>query len=319
MSLRPALRRVWPAPDPDVHVEQCPLCQGLRPFEPARFDLMSCTDCGLVVSTDIWTPQLDKRLDNEWFGESWDPAASIWTRWFEAIANHYLFKRIDHVSHGGSLLEVGFGSGSFLAYMQSRGWRVQGCDLSRSVCRRAAERWAVPTHWGDVASLPRDKRYDLVVMNHVLEHAQDPLELLQELRARMNPGAQLHVAVPNLACWEAGLPGWIGYQPYHFIYFTPKTLSDTVIRSGFRVEAAFTHAQFGCWFQTVLGTTIPRLRGATRKKIRDRLSRRSGLSAVEHAYRAATAVFGVVSWPARRLQERFGRGDEVIVLARVFP
>jgi len=318
MPERLARRSVGPASAPDAYLEHCPLCRGPREFAPARFDLMRCTGCGLVVSRDIWTPRLDKQLDDEWFGESWDPAASFWVRWFEAIANHYRFNRIRQVTRGGSLLEVGFGSGSFLAYMRSRGWNVQGCDLSRSVCRRAAARWSVPTHCGEVASLPTDERYDLVVMNHVLEHAQDPLELLRQLRARMKPGAYLHLAVPNLACWEAGLAGWIGYQPYHFIYFTPKTLSETVIRSGLFVDAAFTHAQFGCWFQTMLGTAVPRLRGAMRKSIRDRLGRRSGTSPVMHAYRAATALFGLASWPFRRLQERFGRGDELIVLARFF-
>ena len=216
------------------------------------------------------------------------------------------------------MLEVGFGSGLFLAFMQSRGWTVLGCDLSRSVCRRASSRWAVPTHCGDVASLPKGQRYDLVVMNHVLEHVQEPLDLLGEIRARMNPGARLYVAVPNMLCWEASLPGWIGYQPYHFTYFTPETLSAALLRSGFRIDSAITHEQFACWFQTVLGTVVPRLRGATRKNLRDQLSRRSGTSAVGHAYRAATAAFGLLSWPFRRVQERFGRGDEVIVLARTF-
>lgn len=306
----------WHEPNSSHQRRHCPLCQGARQFRPVRFNLLSCTDCGLVVSPDFWTPQLDRCLEDKWFGENWDPAASIWVRCFETLGNRNLFNRLRFLPQGGSMLEVGFGSGSFLAFMQSRGWTVEGCDLSGQVCRQAAKRWGVRTHWGDVASLPKNKRYDLVIANHVLEHAQHPRAMLEDIRARMTPGGLLHVSVPNYDCWDASLSGWIGYQPYHFIYFTPKTLSKTIASAGLNIESAATHAQFACWFQTVLATIVPRLRGKTRKTIRDGLSRRPNVSAIMHAYRAATAIFGIVSWPVRRLQERLGDGTEAFVLAR---
>lgn len=304
-------RRISPALNCASHY-QCPMCQVPRIFGRVRFDFLFCTECGLVVSPDVWIPQIDETTD-ECFGEGWDPEASLWLRWFESIGNRHTFNRIRSAPIGGSLLEVGFGSGSFLASMQKRGWRVQGCDLSLSVCRRAAERWAVPTHWGNVASLPTDARYDLVVMNHVLEHVQAPLEMLGEVRKRMRPGGYLHVAVPNISCWEARLPGWVGYQRYHFTYFTRKTLSDALIRTGFHVESISTHEQFASWFQSVARTLLPSMGGTARKTSPQT---RSGTSPLEHAYRASTVAFGAISWPFRRVQERLGRGDEVIVLAR---
>lgn len=313
-----ATRSVSPAPHRDSQYERCPLCRAPQRFEPARFDLLSCAECGLVVSPDIWAPQIDEVVDQAWFGESWDPAASPWLRWFESIGNRRTFDRIGHAAGAGSLLEVGFGSGTFLAYMQARGWRVQGCDVSPSACRRAADRWSVPTHCGAVASLPRDVRYDAVVMNHILEHVQYPLEMLEEIRARMNPGGHLQVAVPNISCWEARLPGWIGYQPYHFTYFTRETLTDAVIRAGFNIASISTHEQFASWFQSIAGTMFPNMSGAARKDVRASLQARAGTSPIEHAYRATMVAFGAASWPFRRIQERLGRGDEVIVLARNF-
>jgi 2-polyprenyl-3-methyl-5-hydroxy-6-metoxy-1,4-benzoquinol methylase len=305
-------------PDRQPSYEGCPLCRAPREFLPERFGLLSCVGCGLVVSPDIWIPRIDEILDDAWFGEDWDPAASPWLRWFESIGNRRMYKRVQHAGNGGSLLEVGFGSGTFLAYMQARGWRVQGCDLSQSVCRRAAGRWAVPTHWGEVSSLPKDIRYDLVVMSHILEHVQDPLGMLGEIRQRMNHGGYLYVTVPNVACWEARLSGWIGYQPYHFTYFSQETLTSAFVRSGFHIEFVSTHEQFASWFQSVAGTLIPQLGGAARKETRARLRRRSRTSLIEHVYRSALVGFGVATWPFRRLQGRLGRGDEVIVLARSF-
>ena len=305
-----------PQPNSRPDYEGCPLCRRPCEFLPSRYGLLRCADCGLVLSPDIWIPQIDEIMDGAWFGEDWDPAASPWLRWFEAIGNRRMFDRVRHAGEGGSLLEVGFGSGTFLAYMQARGWRVQGCDLSQSVCRRAAGRWAVPTHWGEVSSLPKDARYDLVVMSHILEHVQDPLGMLGEIRQRMNPGGYLYVTVPNIDCWEARLPGWIGYQPYHVTYFSRETLTAASIRAGFHIESIWTHEQFASWFQSIAGTVFPQLGGAARKETRARLHRRSGTSLVEHAYRAALVGFGLVSLPLRRLQGRLGRGDEVIMLAR---
>ena len=303
-------------PPPEYEYGGCPLCRRPRRFLPQRFGLLSCVDCGLVVSPDIWIPRIDEIMDDAWFGEDWDPAASPWLRWFEAVGNRRMFKRVRHAGPSGSLLEVGFGSGTFLAYMQARGWRVQGCDLSQSACRRAARRWAVPTHWGEVSSLPKDARYDLVVMSHILEHVQDPLAMLGEIRERMSQGGYLCATVPNIACWEARLSGWIGYQPYHFTYFSCKTLTETFVRSGLHIESVSTHEQFASWFQSLAATAIPRLGGAARKEMRARLRQRSGTSAVEHAYRAALVGFGLLSLPFRRVQGRLGRGDEVILLAR---
>jgi hypothetical protein len=134
----------------------------------------------------------------------------------------------------------------------------------------------------------------------------------------MNDGGYLYVTVPNVACWEARLSGWIGYQPYHFTYFSQETLTAAFVRSGFQVESVSTHEQFASWLQSILATVVPRLGGAARKETRARLRRQSGTSMIEHAYRATMVGFGVATWPFRRLQGRLGRGDEVIVLARSF-
>jgi len=167
-----------------------------------------------------------------------------------------------------------------------------------------------------VGSLPDGPQFDLVVMNHVLEHVQQPLEMLADIRLRMKPGAWLHIAVPNVDCWEARLPGWIGYQPYHLSYFSRATLGDAVEAAGLEIESVTTHEQSNGWFLALLGTALPFFRGEARQEIRTALHTRRRTSPWEHAYRFAIMATGAVTWPLRRLQERCGRGDEVIVMAR---
>jgi len=292
------------------------LCQGTNLFDRIRFGLLRCRDCGLVVTPDFWRPRIGELMEEEWFGESWNAVPSFWSRWFEAMGNRRTFNRIRRAQTGGTMLDIGFGSGSFLAYMHARGWTVHGCDASPSACEQAARRWGIPTDCGDVDSLPEEARYDLVVTNHVLEHVQEPQRMLEAIRRRMKPGGQLHIAVPNVACWEARLTGWTGYQPYHLTYFSRETLSRIVNDAGFRVDTVTTHEQFAGWFLAILGTVVPGCSGAARREKRAEMHARPGTSPLEHTYRAAMALSGGVTWPLRRLQEYCGRGDEVVVLAR---
>lgn len=256
-------------------------------------------------------------MEDEWFGEEYaTPKTSAWERWFETRNNRRTFGRI--LSSGmtsGRMLDIGIGSGSFLAYMKERNWDVLGCDLSKAVCALAEQRWCVSSHCGDVTTLPADAAYDLVVMNHVLEHVQRPVEMLQEVRRRMRPGGLLHLAVPNVACWEAGLPGWTSYEPYHLLYFTPATVRRVVEKAGFRVDGMFTHESFSGWFLAVLRSLLShRIKSGSQRRT-ERVRRAT--SPIEHAYRFAMVASGSVTWPFRCVQEMLGKGDEVIILARV--
>lgn len=92
----------------------CPLCAG-RAFVTQRFGLMRCTGCGLVVDRRIFTPGLDRELNEEAFGEGYEPERSVWVRWFQARKNRRYLANLRRAGvTGGRLLEVGVGSGGFL-------------------------------------------------------------------------------------------------------------------------------------------------------------------------------------------------------------
>jgi SAM-dependent methyltransferase len=172
-----------------------------------------------------------------------------------------------------------------------------------------------------VSELPAVACFDVVVMNHVLEHVADPIGLLREVRKRLRRNGVLHVAVPNISCWSAVLPGWTSYEPYHLIYFESLTLRRALMAAGFTVERELTHDSFSGWFLAGLRTLLRGGRCSAvaeeegRKGTAGRASRRSFL--VESAYRLCMAVSGVLSWPLRRIQSAFGRGDELVCIATI--
>lgn len=294
----------------------CPCCENTS-FSDFRMSLLQCESCGLVVDCAVWKQSANETMEEEWFGEGYDPQISPWVRLFEYWNNRRTYRRIASVKLPGSrLLEIGVGSGSFLQFARSRGFEVFGCDLSKAICRLVQHKYGISTYNGHVAALPDHIQFDAVVMNHVLEHVSDPIGMLREIRRRIKPGGILHLAVPNVDSWEARLPGWTSYEPYHLLYFSPATLKRAVEQVGFKIQCISTHESFSGWFLAILRTL---LKTSQAKAAERRASRKLRVaSGLEHIYRLAMIASGTLIWPLRVLQSALGKGDEVILIAQVY-
>lgn len=293
----------------------CPMCGGTD-FATWRFALLRCEKCELVVDEAVWRPAANEQMEEAFFGESYEPVRSFWVRLFEVMKNRRTMRRLrGYAELAGDLLEIGVGSGSFLAYAQARGFVPLGCDLSAAICGRVERNTGIRMHCGPLESLLDQQKFDVVVMNHVLEHVSDPQSLLKAAHARLKPDGVLHLAVPNVAAWEARLPGWNSYEPYHLLYFTPRTLRATAEEVGFEILEVTTHESFSGWFLALLRTLLKKGHSA-RVQQRGNTSAKGSTSILEHGYRLTMVAWGLATLPLRRLQEMLGKGDEVILLAR---
>lgn len=79
-------------------------------------------------------------------------------------------------------------------------------------------------------------RYELVVAGEVLEHVPDAESFLRGCGALLAPGGRLCVTVPNACCPKIGLRALAGREsvhPDHRVYYSPRTLSRTLIGAGY--------------------------------------------------------------------------------------
>lgn len=289
----------------------CPLC-GHTEYGDWRFGLLRCRKCEFIVAESVWRMAANEQLNEGSFGDAYEPVRSFWVRMFEAWNNRRTMSRLPGA--GGELLEIGVGSGSFLAYARARGYSPMGCDLSSAVCGKVERSTGIRIHCGHVGTLPEGQLFDVVVMNHVLEHVCDPVEFLKSVRSHLKPNGTLHLAVPNAGSWGACLPGWISYEPYHLLYFTPETVRLAVEKAGFEISRLATHESFSGWFLAVLHTMLGK--SLSTRTTRDQVSVPGhSTRIVEHFYRLFMVAAGLVSLPLRRLQEYLERGDELILLA----
>ena len=296
----------------------CRLC-GQQVTSPFRFGLGRCDGCGLVFSPAIWRPGVNGQMESDWFDADWNAGDSAWVRRFEQWNIGKTLARLGALNvRAGRLLEIGPGTGSLLVAARRAGFDVQGCDLSPGICRQITATTQIPMHCGPIDTIAEAGRFDVVVLNHVLEHVEHPVEFLRELSRLLKPGGVAHIAVPNVSSWEARLRGWGSYEPYHLSYFTPETLAETVQKAGLVSQRLTTGESFSGWSIAILRTLlgVNRKGGAIERPAdaAGEANRPARGAAAEHAYRLALIAVGAVSWPLRWLQARLGAGDEIVAL-----
>lgn len=268
------------------------------------------------MTARVWQTTANKDLNDAFFGKDYKLTRSFWAAIFETLKNRRTLRRLlrANPSVGGTLLEIGVGTGSLLTAARARGYTPSGCDLSPVICSKVERSTGISVHCGSIESFPNGSMFDVVVMNHVLEHVSEPVVLLKAVRKHLRPGGMIHLAVPNVGSWEAQLSGWNSYEPYHLLYFTPLTLRSAVEAAGFQIQRLATHESFSGWFLAILRTFLLKARMANAAESCGCYRRPH--SAPEHVYRLAMVAWGIVTLPLRRLQESLGRGDEVILIAR---
>jgi SAM-dependent methyltransferase len=114
-----------------------------------------------------------------------------------------------------SVLDVGCGNGSQLALPLARaGFRLKGVDTdARSIehANRLAQEEGSPEAQficARLEELPAGELYEVVILSEVLEHLENPLELLSEGAKRMAPDGIMIVTVPN-GFGEFEIDSWV--------------------------------------------------------------------------------------------------------------
>jgi rhamnosyltransferase len=136
----------------------------------------------------------------------------------------------------GELLELGCGAGERLPVFAALGWRVTGQEIDAAAAAQARRTSGAEIYVGPVEELAaRGRRFDAIVMNHVIEHAFDPVGLLRTCLAMLQPGGTLICVTPNAASWGCREFGanWIGLDPpRHVTMFAPSTLRAAARMAG---------------------------------------------------------------------------------------
>ena len=140
------------------------------------------------------------------------------------------------VPNGARVLEIGCGSGALGSKILSLDNTAyyQGVEPSGIRAKKALSR-GLRCHTGYLSRVLKKELgdYDVVILADVIEHLENPSELLDLAKLYMKPDAMLIVSVPNIAHWSIRLSllfGRFDYAPTgildatHLRWFTKASL-----------------------------------------------------------------------------------------------
>ena len=166
-----------------------------------RMRLGRCAGCGLVFAQ----PQPSAAELDTYYGHYWDGEVAVSTpstrRYYlaQGLSRLQYLRKFVELGERPSVLDMGAGLGLFRDSMAQQGiagdYAAVESDRSQFAALRA--RLGEGAAYADLAALPGDRRFDLIVLAHVLEHVADPHALVGALVARLRPGGTLFVEVPN--------------------------------------------------------------------------------------------------------------------------
>lgn len=144
-----------------------------------------------------------------------------------------------------AFLDVGAGEGWALSFFKKKGWQCTGLDYSNFGCQTHNPASLADLVVGDIyenltALLGEKRSFDVLLLDNVLEHVLDPLDLLVKLRGLVRPAGVLIIEVPNdcsvlqqhlLEHGHITRPFWIAV-PDHISYFNREGLQAVCRAAG---------------------------------------------------------------------------------------
>ncbi|MFX0103636.1 MAG: class I SAM-dependent methyltransferase, partial [Candidatus Hodarchaeota archaeon] len=132
---------------------------------------------------------------------------------------------------GKEVLGIGMGWGQDLNAVKELGAHVTGCDPNPCSSQIGEEcGFDVVNDYFDPSLF--DEKFDIVLCNEVLEHVDDPIDFLSNVKEVIKPEGLIFIKVPDcITQLRAGDPGMLSHK--HTIYYTPNSLRKNLNVSGF--------------------------------------------------------------------------------------
>lgn len=185
---------------------------------PVTSTYVTCATCSLVQLEEIPANLGDYYASYRVHGDD----SRIYQRLRDLLIGHSYYQA---PGDGRTMLDFGCGNGWYVKEMAKLGWNAMGYEPDAAYSKELSQRIGLPVLTGQGQLAEHAGRFDLITLNFVFEHLDDPLRLLGLLTPCLRPGGELYMTVPNIESREARLfkDRWFHLDPPRHVSFFTKT------------------------------------------------------------------------------------------------
>lgn len=154
-------------------------------------NVVKCLKCGFIFTNPLIICKTGAYQDpNDYAASRNDGQEALFT---------FTLDMIEQYAKRGKILDIGCGKGEFLSLAKERGWEIFGLEPSKGFAEFISKNYGL-----NITSKPleeagyQDSFFDVVVLNMVLEHIDEPRKMLGLIGRILKKNGILFIEVPNM-------------------------------------------------------------------------------------------------------------------------
>lgn len=209
------------------------------------FKIWECKNCTLRFTQNVpGKEEISKYYQSENYISHSDTSKGFINSLYHIVRKRTLIQKkkliIKATGKGtGKILDLGCGTGAFLATMQHANWICSGIEPDENARKKAQELYGLQVMKEDEFYNFPSETFDAITLWHVLEHVHDLHPYIQQLRKLLAPDGKLFIAVPNYTSADEKMYNeyWAAYDvPRHLYHFSPKAMRQLMDEHGLKIE-----------------------------------------------------------------------------------
>lgn len=139
------------------------------------------------------------------------------------------------VKKGDIVLDVGSSGGEFVYLLNKKGCLAEGVEPNINYANYSVKEYGLKIHIGLAQNIDLEKeKYDVITAWHMLEHTENPYNILLKLKDALKPTGILIIELPNIAAPNQSSKH--RFHKAHLFNFNYSTLENICVKAGYTVK-----------------------------------------------------------------------------------
>lgn len=204
----------------------------IMPF--LKYTVYECCECGFVYAGDINEAMpLSQYYDlcSKYNEENYYASTNSNKR-FEMISEIFEEK----IDKNSAILEIGCAEGFLLRTLGNRGYtNLHGLEPSSQCVSFAKNELNLDVAYGGIGNMNcvKHKRFDVIILEQVLEHIDDPKAAILEMKKYLNEDGIICIGVPDAGGFLSNVDFYRQFSSEHINYFSEGAMTNLLNVCGF--------------------------------------------------------------------------------------